>query len=51
MELFRMLNERRRADSKLGAPNQIPLLFCGRGLAPADHETAVSDGYVGKCAP
>ena len=49
--IFRLLNERRRADSKLGAPHQIPVLFDGRGLAPVDHETAVSEGYIGKCAP
>ena len=49
--VFRMLNERRRADSKLGAPHQIPVLFDGRGLAPADHEMAVSEGYIGKCTP
>jgi hypothetical protein len=49
--IFRLLNERRRADGKLGAPNQIPVLFDGRSLAPSDHETAVSDGYIGKCAP
>jgi hypothetical protein len=49
--IFRLLNERRRADSKLGAPHQIPVLFDGRGLAPVDHEMAVSDGYIGKCAP
>jgi hypothetical protein len=49
--IFRLLNERRRADGKLGAPNQIPVLFDGRSLAPADHETAVSEGYIGKCAP
>jgi hypothetical protein len=49
--IFRLLNERRRADSKLGAPHQIPVLFDGRGLAPVDHETAISEGYIGKCAP
>lgn len=49
--IFRLLNERRRADAKLGAPNQIPVLFDGRGLAPADSEAQVSDGYIGKCAP
>jgi len=48
--IFRMLNERRRADPKLGATSQIPVLFDGRGLAPADIEAPVSEGYVGKCA-
>ncbi len=49
--IFRQLNERRRADAKLGTPNQIPVLFDGRAMAPADAEAPVSDGYVGKCAP
>jgi len=49
--IFRMLNERRRADGKLGHPNQIPVLFDGAGVAPPHAETAVSDGYIGKCAP
>jgi hypothetical protein len=48
--IFRALNEKRRADPKLGAPGQIPVLFDGRGASPTDAETAVSDGYVGKCA-
>jgi hypothetical protein len=49
--IFRLINERRRADSKFGTGNQIPVLFDGRGLAPADSEAPVSEGYVGKCAP
>jgi hypothetical protein len=48
--IFRLVNERRRADSKFGTGNQIPVLFDGRGLAPADSEAPVSEGYVGKCA-
>jgi len=48
--IFRMLNERRRADPKFGTTSQIPVLFDGRGLAPADSEAPVSEGYVGKCA-
>ena len=48
--IFRILNERRRADSKFGTGNQIPILFDGRGLTPADSEATVSEGYVGKCA-
>jgi len=49
--IIRQLNERRRADAKLGTPNQIPVLFDGRGVDPAEAEAPVSDGYVGKCAP
>ncbi len=49
--IFRMINERRRANSKIGTTGQIPVMFDGRGVAPADAEAAVSEGYVGKCAP
>ncbi|MEO8486459.1 MAG: hypothetical protein ABI585_08985 [Betaproteobacteria bacterium] len=47
--IFRMVNEKRRADPKIGAPGQIPVLFDGRGVNPSDHEAAVSEGYVGRC--
>ena len=49
--IFKMINERRRADSKIGTTGQIPVLFDGRGVNPTDAEAAVSEGYVGKCAP
>ena len=49
--IFRMINERRRADGKFGTGAQIPIMFDGRGLAPADAEAAVTEGYVGKCVP
>lgn len=49
--IVRLVNERRRADGKLGTGNQIPVLFDGHGADPADAEAAVSEGYVGKCAP
>jgi hypothetical protein len=47
--IFRLINERRRADSKLGTGNQIPMLFDGRAAAPPESEAPVSEGYVGKC--
>jgi hypothetical protein len=47
--IFRVINEKRRADPKLGTPSQIPVLFDGRGVNPSDHEATVSEGYVGKC--
>ena len=47
--IFRLVNERRRADAKLGAPAQIPVLFDGRSVNPSDHESMVSEGYVGRC--
>jgi len=49
--IFRQLNERRRADAKLGTPGQIAVLFDGHAMAPADAEAPVSEGYAGKCAP
>ena len=48
--IVRTINERRRADSKFGTGNQIPMLFDGRAAAPPESEATVSDGYVGKCA-
>jgi hypothetical protein len=48
--IFRMINEKRRADSKLGTGNQIPMLFDGRAATPPESEAPVSEGYVGKCA-
>ena len=49
--IVRLINERRRADPKLGTGNQIPVMFDGRGVDPADSEAVVSEGYVGKCTP
>ena len=49
--IFRLINEKRRQDSKFGTPGQIPIVFDGQGVAPPHHETLVSDGYVGKCSP
>ena len=48
--IFRMINEKRRADARLGTGNQIPMLFDGRAAAPPESEAPVSEGYVGKCA-
>lgn len=47
--IVRLINERRRADPKLGTANQLPVLFDGRSVPAADAETTVSEGYVGKC--
>ena len=49
--IFRLINDRRRADAKLGIPNQVAILFDGRPVAPAELETTLSDGYVGRCPP
>jgi len=48
--IIRAINERRRADSKLGTGNQITIFFDGLGVAPPQGESGVSEGYVGKCA-
>ena len=48
--IIRSVNERRRNDAKYGIANQLPVLFDGQGIAPSAWETAVADGYVGKCA-
>jgi hypothetical protein len=49
--IIRLVNERRRADNRLGVANQLPVLFDGRGAPAASMESAVSEGYVGKCTP
>ena len=47
--IFRTINEKRRADSKIGAPGQIPMIFDGQAVSPPQGEASVSEGYVGKC--
>jgi hypothetical protein len=47
--IFRIINEKRRADSKYGTGSQITVYFDGLGVAPHG-ESSVSEGYVGKCA-
>jgi len=49
--IIRLINERRRADAKLGVANQLPVLFDGRGSPAVSMESPVSEGYVGKCTP
>ena len=49
--IIRLINERRRADSKLGTGNQIPMFFDGCAAAPSESEASVSEGYVGSCTP
>jgi hypothetical protein len=47
--IIRALNERRRADDRLGIANQLAVLFDGAGLAPGSSEGVASEGYAGKC--
>jgi hypothetical protein len=49
--IIRLLNEKRRSDAKVGTPGQITVLFDGQAVAPPQGEAAISEGYVGKCAP
>lgn len=48
--IIRMVNERRRSDNKLGVANHLLVLFDGKIAPAAAMESAVSGGYVGKCA-
>ena len=48
--IIRLINERRRNDGRLGVGNQLSVMFDGRGVPAVDAESAVSEGYVGKCA-
>ncbi len=47
--IFRQLNERRRADAKYGVANQIPMMFDGKSVAPAATEQAIAAGVSGAC--
>ena len=47
--IFRLLNERRRADAKYGVANQIPMLFDGKSVAPAAAEQTITPGVSGAC--
>lgn len=47
--IFRTLNERRRADKAYGMGNQIPMLFDGRAVPPATAEIPNSPGISGAC--
>ena len=47
--IFRQLNERRRSDAKYGVANQIPMLFDGKGVAPAVAEQTITAGVSGAC--
>jgi hypothetical protein len=48
--IVRIINEKRRADSKFGTPGQVAVLFDGQGVSPQQQEAPISEGYVGKCA-
>jgi hypothetical protein len=47
--IFRTLNERRRADKAYGIGNQIPMMFDGAAVAPAIAEIPNTPGISGSC--
>ena len=47
--IFRLLNERRRADAKYGVANQIGVLFDGKPVSPVESEVAIAAGVSGAC--
>lgn len=47
--IFRLLNERRRADTKYGVANQISVLFDGKPASPVESELAIAAGVSGAC--
>ena len=47
--IFRLLNERRRADAKYGVANQIGVLFDGKPVTPVESEQGVAPGMSGAC--
>ena len=47
--IFRTLNERRRADKAYGIGNQIPMLFDGKAVPPATAEIGNTPGISGAC--
>ena len=49
--IFRTLNEKRRASDQYGPGGQIAVFFDGAAIAPPQGEAPVSEGYVGKCQP
>ena len=47
--IFRLLNERRRADAKYGVANQIGVLFDGKPASPVESEQTIAGGVSGAC--
>ena len=47
--IFRLLNERRRADAKYGVANQIGVLFDGKPVSPVESEQTIAAGVSGAC--
>lgn len=47
--IFRTLNERRRADAKYGIGNQVSMIFDGKPIPPATAEIGNTPGISGAC--
>ncbi len=47
--IFRMLNELRRANAKYGVANQIGVLFDGKPVSPVESEQIIASGMSGAC--
>lgn len=47
--IFRALNEKRRATEQYGTGGQIAVLFDGMTVSPPQGESPISTGYVGEC--
>lgn len=47
--IFRTLNERRRADAKYGIGNQVSMIFDGKAMPPAIAEIGNTPGISGAC--
>ena len=47
--IFRQLNERRRADVQYGVANPIPMMFDGTSVATAATEQAIAAGVCCAC--
>ena len=47
--IVRILNERRRADSKFGNANQIPMFFDGKAVSSGEFENPIAAGSPGAC--
>ena len=47
--IIRLVNERRRADTRMGIANQLPIFFDGRAATPGDYEQIVAFGTATFC--
>jgi hypothetical protein len=48
--IARLINDRRRGSADFGIARQLAILFDGQAAPPAEYESGVASGYVGRCA-